>query len=301
MPAAAAGGACGGSASASNFINGSVSYNGDLNYSYCYDKGTYASLWTAYTLHFGQYVPTTTDYDSQFRSKYSRPRYVYASSSDSWRSNPDTNIPAADQVNVWSGSYGANFASGTYNEDTYKPVFMDGNTYARGHNIPGADRRNATGLEAQTYYATNSTPQIQDRFNGGIWSSIEEVVRYSACKDKNGYLYVVTGPAFRKGTTAQNTTYIHPANDSGKTVPVPNYYWKVILKVKTDSDGNVTRASGIGFWIAHKESSSSSWFDFLTSIDQIEAWTGLDLFHNLPDSVESTAEANSSWTTFTNF
>lgn len=45
--------------------------------------------------------------------------------------------------------------------------------------------------------------------------------------------------------------------------------------------------------------------DYVVSVDQIEAWTGFDLFTNLPgdnsSGIEKTAEANTSWTSFQNF
>jgi hypothetical protein len=36
-------------------------------------------------------------------------------------------------------------------------------------------------------------------------------------------------------------------------------------------------------------------------VDDIERLTGFDFFVNLPDSVESDAEKNSSWNTFSSF
>ena len=76
------------------------------------------------------------------------------------------------------------------------------------------------------------------------------------------------------------------------------------MKVKWEN-GKVTSASTIAFWFEHKEyDSSDSDYNYVThavSVDRIESLTGLDLFTNLPDELESTAEANSNWTTFQNF
>jgi endonuclease G len=80
---------------------------------------------------------------------------------------------------------------------------------------------------------------------------------------------------------------------------VPNYFWKVALKVNK-SGNTVTSASTIGFWFEHK-TYSDSYTNYAVSVDQIEKWTGFDFFVNLPDSVEKSAETNTSWSSFQNF
>ena len=249
---------------------------GTRNYSYCYDKSTYSSLWTAYALRSGEYSSVSIDYDNQYATRAALPRRA---DSHSWTFNP--NVGTQYQVDLRSHSYGVNVGSTS-------------NIYARGHQIPAADRSGNSAMQDQTYYCTNSTPQIQDGFNSGVWSAIEEVARYSAQK-KNTTVYVVTGPAYKS-----TKTFIHPQDDSGKSVPVPDYYWKVLLKVRRDASGKVTAASAIGFWVNHAVQ-SNAWYTFLTSVDDIESRTGLNFFVNLPASVETAAEGNSSWSTFSNF
>ena len=82
---------------------------------------------------------------------------------------------------------------------------------------------------------------------------------------------------------------------------MPTYYWKVLLKVKRDSGGNVTSASTVGFWFEHKSYTGSSYSEYAVSVDQIEQWTGFDFFVNLPDSIETSAETSASWSAFQNF
>ena len=89
------------------------------------------------------------------------------------------------------------------------------------------------------------------------------------------------------------------AKDDTKQVPIPNYFYKVVLRVKT-SDDNVTSASTIGFWMDHRKY-SDSFTNYTVSVDQIEQWTGFDFFVNLPDPIESAAESNVNWITFQNF
>ena len=193
---------------------------------------------------------------------------------DNWSYNP-----------LISTSYQVNLCNSSYNDN-----------YSRGHLIPNASRNGNSTLQAQTFYVTNSVPQIQDNFNGGIWSSLEGALQSIA---KSEEIYIVTGVAFAKEGETRSITYT-TAKDDTNSVPVPNYFYKVAMKVTKSSSGTVTAASTIGFWFEHK-TYSDSYTNYAVSVDQIEAWTGFDFFVNLPDSVETSAEANSSWTTFQSF
>ena len=233
----------------------------DRNYTHLYDKGTYSSLWTAYPL----YASTTG-----------------GSRSESWAANPSSNIPESSQINTWKGSYGVSYGS---------------TIYARGHQIPDADRSNNATMQAQTYYATNLVPQIQDKFNGGIWMNLENALRNAI--PASDTLYVVTGVTFKTVGGNESITYIRPQNDTKKECPVPNYFWKVVMKVKRNGS-TVTSASTVGFWFEHKQY-TDTYDQHAVSVDQIEELTGFDFFVNLPDVVESAAESNSYWSTFSDF
>lgn len=151
-------------------------------------------------------------------------------------------------------------------------------------------------MQKQTFYVTNSVPQIQDNFNGGIWNALENALQGEALSET---IYIVTGVAFNKVGESKSIKYTS-AKDDTKDVPVPNYFYKVALKITTNSSGVVTSASTVGFWFEHK-TYSDSYTNYTTTVDQIEAWTGFDFFPNLPDSVEAAAEKNSSWDTFQSF
>lgn len=230
----------------------------DRNYTYWYDKGWYTSMWVAYPL-----------YDDVMGS----------GRSDNWAANPQ--IPESEQINVWDGSYG---------------VSVSGTIYSRGHQIANGDRNGNSTMQRQTFYATNSTPQIQDKFNGGIWNNLENAIQDIA--SGRDTVYVVTGPTFETVGGDEQVKWIQPKHDS-KKAPVPNYYWKAVLKVKR-SAGVVTDAMAVGFWFEHRQY-SDSYENYTVSVDEIERLTGLDLFVNLPDSVESKAETNTSWSSFRNY
>lgn len=186
-----------------------------------------------------------------------------------------TSIDEDDQVNLKYHSYN--------------------DSYARGHMIPNASRNGNKAMQMQTFFVTNSVPQIQNSFNSGIWSKLEGDLQDIGSTEE---IYIVTGVAFNKVGEDKPVAYT-TAKDDTKRVPIPNYFYKVVLRVKTSGD-NVTSASTIGFWMEHRKY-NDSYTNYTVSVDQIEEWTGFDYFVNLPDTVESSAETNASWTTFQNF
>lgn len=165
-------------------------YDTARNYTMYYDTSTYTAYWVAYPLAAG-------DLGS------GRPN-------DPWAATPG--IPTSQQINVWAGSYGVNVGSTS-------------NIYARGHQIPNADRnKDPYGtMCAQTFYATNSTPQIQNGFNSGIWSSLEGDVRTLA-QQQTDTVYVVTGAILRTVTGNETITYIKPAKDTKKSIRQPGIH-----------------------------------------------------------------------------
>ena len=173
-----------------------------------------------------------------------------------------------------------------------------GDTYSRGHLIPNASRNGKSEMQKQTYYVTNSVPQVQNKFNSGMWSTLEGALQTIARGGET--LYIVTGVAFQKVGESKSVSYIK-ASDDTKNIPIPNYFYKIVLKVTTNSSGTVTSASTIGFWFENKAYSDSAYASHTVSVDQVEQWTGFDFFANLPDSIEASAESNTSWSSFQSF
>lgn len=113
-------------------------------------------------------------------------------------------------------------------------------------------------------------------------------------------LYIVTGVAFQKVGGTESVKYAKASKDT-RLCPVPNYFYKVALKVKR-SGSAITDACAVGVWMDHRDYSSYEEYDqFTVSVKQIEEWIGLDFFVNLPLTLQSKAEANTSWTTFSSF
>ena len=238
------------------------------------DSDNYVSMFKAGSARNYSYLFDKSMYTTMWTAYPLYSSVIGGNYSASWKPNP--NLEESQQINIWSGSYGVD-------------------DYSRGHLVPDASRDGNSKMLKQAYYATNQVPQIQNSFNGGIWSNLEIAVRSEV---KSDTLYVVTGVAFRKVGGSEIIKYIQPKNDT-KQCPVPNYFYKVVMKVKR-SGNTVTSASTVGFWFEHK-TYSGSYTNYAVSVDEIEEWTGMDFFVNLPDNVETAAETNSNWSTFQGF
>ncbi len=235
--------------------------DGERNYTAYYDSDTYAALWVAYPLAKGH------------MGSLKRP--------DDWSYAPE--VPQEDQVDLTKHSYSS---------------YNNGNGHAKGHQIANADRNGNEQMQLQTFYVINSTPQYHNGLNQDVWADLEGAVRGAVPSGDS--LYVVTGPVFQTVGGSETIDYTTAADEPETDIPVPNYYFKAVLKVRR-SGNTVTAASTVGFWFENRSYASSDYTLNTMSVDEIERKTGLDLFVNLPDAIEEAAEKNTSWGTFTGF
>lgn len=150
----------------------------------------------------------------------------------------------------------------------------------RGHQIPSADRTATQELNTQTFYFTNMTPQDYN-LNAEDWLDAETWMRNNIVSDT---LYVVTGAIFQTvGGNETVSTIVNRKND-GKTIPVPNYYYKVALKRK-----GTTGFTTIGFWYAHSATGATPASAMMT-VREIEQKTGINFFANISQDVQDEIE-----------
>lgn len=234
------------------------------NYSYLYDALKHTSYWVAYPLFTANTV---------------------GKRKDNWGPK-DPKVPEEKQTKL-KYSYGTQ---------------EGGLSYDRGHQVPSGDRRNGSTdnsiheMQGQCNYPTNMTPQLSNLNQQG-WERLETKVREYI--PQNDTLYVVTGAAFNKIGETKEIKMVINRNDQ-KILPVPNYYWKVLLKVRREG-GGITAASAIGFWVEHKPIRKDEIMQYHCSVDQIEQWTGFDFFVNLPVSLQEAAESNNNLQSFVSF
>ena len=156
-------------------------------------------------------------------------------------------------------------------KDSAAPFGGYAGDYARGHQLPSADRQCCYDANAQTFYGTNMTPQLNEH-NAGIWSSLESKVRSIA--NKSDTTYVVTGVIVSASSDTERDSY-------GKSVTIPDAYFKALLRYggKTSTFGEWNAAA---FYLEHRAYSENIGRQHSMSIDELENITGIDFFVNLP-------------------
>ena len=158
-------------------------------------------------------------------------------------------------------------------EDSAAPFGGYAGYYARGHQIPSADRQCCYEANAQTFYGTNMTPQLNEH-NEGIWADLENRVRgYAKSSDTT---YVVTGVIVSASSKKEKDSY-------GNSVTIPDAYFKVVLKYSPSSTLGTWNAAA--FYLEHKEYPGNINKQHSMSVDQLEEITGMDFFVNLPAKV----------------
>lgn len=147
-----------------------------------------------------------------------------------------------------------------------------GSGYDRGHLAPAADMAWSNTAMKESFYFSNMTPQAPN-LNRGIWKSLEDKTRKWA--DRDSAIIVICGPVMKdtRKTIGKNK------------VLVPAQFYKIILSPY----GKTPKAIGFLF---NNEGSLQTLDTFAVPIDSIESLTGIDFFHQLPDTLESRLEGS---------
>ncbi|MDO7852416.1 DNA/RNA non-specific endonuclease [Hymenobacter convexus] len=153
--------------------------------------------------------------------------------------------------------------------------------FDKGHNCPSGDRTADLDANANTFLMTNMVPQAPKN-NQQTWAHLEEYGRSQIQRGQE--IYVIMGSYGRGGTGANGFLQ---TLDQGR-VTVPARIWKImvilpdglndlkriatdpavrVLAIDTPNDNNTV---------------NPDWRQYLTSVDKIEAATGLDLLSALP-------------------
>lgn len=251
---------------ANYYVEHTVSYNNQeiLNYAYEWVDSKKHTEWVAFSFD-----------DITSQDNYNRP----SQEDEPWAVDP--NLPAEMQTS----------------NDQHK---LDG--FDRGHLCASNDRVFSKDANAQTFFFSNMSPQINS-FNGGYWIAFEQLVQNWARSNTYSHMYVTKGGTLNqllknfKGNKADSNGIYPETDENGFTIhglACPQYYFMAILAQKGEE------YQAIGFWVEHKEYdySINNQPDAATikthavSIDELEQQTGLDFFCNLPDIIENQVESS---------
>ncbi|MCF0242719.1 MAG: DNA/RNA non-specific endonuclease [Treponema sp.] len=227
-------------------------------YTVCYSDSNLAPLWVAWHLE-------ETDLG------------------DSGRSNsfkPDTALPK-------------NFYHVKASDYQYAAYGFD-----RGHVCPSADRTASLEANKETFLMTNMLPQAPN-LNRQVWMHLETFEREMLSGGNE--LYIIAG-SFGKGGDGERGYFTEiPVRDkngelTGKSITVPEFCWKIILKLPKGEDDisritSTTPVLAVFMPNTQKVNNFGDWEQYLVTVDFIEAVTGYDFFSEIPDDIEKVIES----------
>ncbi|OGX81344.1 DNA/RNA non-specific endonuclease [Hymenobacter coccineus] len=220
------------------------------------------------------YLLSKPQYALSYHRDQGKPNWVSWHLSSSWVGSAprqDDFRPDADLPATWYHVTASSYA---------------GAGFDRGHNCPSADRTSTAANNSATFLMSNMMPQAP-RNNQQTWANLENYLRTFLSSGHE--LYVVCGSYGKGGTGTEGyaTTL-----DNGR-VTVPAHCWKVVVILPTGSNdaarvSTTTRVIAIN--TPNDNSLSTSWGTYRTSVNAIEAATGLDLLSAVPASVQQVIE-----------
>ena len=158
--------------------------------------------------------------------------------------------------------------------------------FDKGHNCPSGDRTADLDANSNTFLMTNMVPQAPKN-NQQTWAHLEEYGRSQIQRGQE--IYVIMGCYGRGGTGANGFVQ---TLDQGR-VTVPGRIWKVMV-ILPDGVNDLQRiATDPGVRVLAIDTPNDNntinpdWRQYLTSVDKIEAATGLDLLSALPRDAQA--------------
>lgn len=148
----------------------------------------------------------------------------------------------------------------------YKGLFP---VYNRGHLNPAGDNHWDNTAYKESYFLSNMVPQNPDN-NGGIWLDLEK--RVDSWTKEYGELYVITGPIY-------DYEGVKHKEVGGNKVWAPAGLFKIIYEPR--------KKQVLSFMMPNTSLNAKTLSTYLTSIDNINKATGLDLFPNLPKALKA--------------
>lgn len=158
---------------------------------------------------------------------------------------------------------------------TPRATFQDyySSRYDRGHMCPAGDNKWSREAMTETFLLTNICPQNHG-LNKEDWNDLEIQCRTWA--RRYGELTIVCGPIFDDDSNQPRTI--------GKNrVRVPDRFFKVVYCAEPSPR---TLA-----FVFRNNGQSQPWRRQLTTVDEVEAMTGINFFPALPNAVETRIEA----------
>ena len=158
--------------------------------------------------------------------------------------------------------------------------------FDKGHNCPSGDRTADLDANSATFLMTNMVPQAPHN-NQQTWAHLEEYGRAQVQRGQE--IYVIMGSYGRGGTGKAG--YLETLDQGRVTVPARIWKVMVILPDGTNDLQRIATDPAVRILAVDTPNDdntvSPDWRQYLTSVDKIEAATGLDLLSALPPAAQA--------------
>lgn len=150
--------------------------------------------------------------------------------------------------------------------------------FDRGHNAPNHAMSVLYGKygQADSFLMTNISPQ-RPKLNQQVWQRLEEA-ELSFFAKNFGKVWVITGPIFGNNAERISSSLWH--------IDIPKAFYKIYVTEENDSKPAFALAFIMPQTVTGKEPLSQ----FVTTIDTVEAQTGLDFLSDFDDKTENHLE-----------
>jgi DNA/RNA endonuclease G (NUC1) len=235
---------------------------------------SWAKIGVQYQMALGN--PSSAVTDAAARTNYLISRDQYALSY-----NDDTHQPNWVSWSFTSADNGSSGRTDAWAVETELPTgylrigtSSFGTGWDRGHMCPSADRTSSVTDNEYTFRMSNIVPQASAN-NQGLWQIFESYCRSMA--DDGSEILITSGPTSFTGNTISNGMMI------------PGAVWKVAVKVPAGTGTAASRVTTgcrvIAIVTPNVSTGLGSWQSYITSVEQVETYTGLHFFGNVDPSV----------------
>ncbi|MEM0939251.1 MAG: DNA/RNA non-specific endonuclease [Bacteroidota bacterium] len=237
---------------------------------------TFGNPSDASTSQSNNYLISRNEYAYSYDNSRGRINWVSWHLSTAWLGSASRQNDFRTDAALPSSFYRANSSS------------YSGSGFDRGHICPSADRTYSTSANSSTFYMSNMGPQAPNN-NRQTWRLFEEYLR-DVARDGNE-IHIVAGVI---GQGGDGNNGFASTIASGK-IDVPSSFWKVALILPNGSNDVIRVTSSTRVIAVNMPNTQSinttNWGIYRTSVNQIENVTGLDLFENISNSIESIIES----------
>lgn len=170
------------------------------------------------------------------------------------------------------------------------PTDYTGSGFDRGHHAPNyvIASRHGTAAQHETFLMTNISPQ-KPSLNQKTWQRLESVSA-NFFSVKYPEFWVVTGPIFdadpNKIATLKNTR-----------IAIPKAFYKIFIRASdpTENLDGRTPYQTLAMILPQNARTTAKLTQFVTTVADVEAQTGLDFFWELPDDIEKALETSKNY------